>query len=150
MALFDREFIACPDNKKDQLVYKHPDLNIRKYSRAIVNAHFRIDVPRNQAGIVGLVGGLAEWVFVKPGIVSITISAADPAVRAAFRNQHRLGMGHRPARAIAPQPQDFDRRGRLTLEPVVAPVTGEAAMPRRRLQQPESVTPSPCSRRRCT
>ena len=38
MALFDREFIACPDDKKNQIVYKHPDLNIRKFSKAIVNA----------------------------------------------------------------------------------------------------------------
>ena len=38
MAWFEREFIAVPDAGKDQLVYKWPDLNIRRYSRAIVNA----------------------------------------------------------------------------------------------------------------
>ncbi|NKY87257.1 SPFH domain-containing protein [Nocardia veterana] len=38
MAWFEREFIAVPDGHKDQLVYKWPDLNIRRYSRAIVNA----------------------------------------------------------------------------------------------------------------
>ncbi len=31
-----REFIAAPDSAKGQIVYKWPDINIRKYSRAIV------------------------------------------------------------------------------------------------------------------
>ncbi len=38
MALFDREFIATPDDKKGQILYKHPDINIRRYTKAIVNA----------------------------------------------------------------------------------------------------------------
>ncbi|MEV5649899.1 SPFH domain-containing protein [Nocardia sp. NPDC052254] len=38
MAWFEREFIAVPDGHKDQLVYKWPDVNIRRYSRTIVNA----------------------------------------------------------------------------------------------------------------
>lgn len=38
MAWFEREFIAVPDDHKNQLVYKWPDLNIRRYSRVIVNA----------------------------------------------------------------------------------------------------------------
>ncbi|WP_280441602.1 SPFH domain-containing protein [Nocardia brasiliensis] len=38
MAWFDREFIAVPEGRKNQLVYKWPDVNIRRYSRAIVNA----------------------------------------------------------------------------------------------------------------
>ncbi len=38
MALLDREFIAVPDDRKYQIVFKWPDTNIRKYTRAIVNA----------------------------------------------------------------------------------------------------------------
>src|ERR1700749_2546056 len=38
VALFSREFIAVPDDRKGQLVYKWPDVNIRRYTRAIVNA----------------------------------------------------------------------------------------------------------------
>jgi membrane protease subunit (stomatin/prohibitin family) len=38
MALLGREFIAVPDDHKNQIVYKWPDHNIRKYTRAIVNA----------------------------------------------------------------------------------------------------------------
>ena len=37
MALFDREFIATPDDRKGQILYKHPDINIRRYTKAIVN-----------------------------------------------------------------------------------------------------------------
>ena len=36
MAIFKREFIAVPDDKKDQLVFKWPDLEIRRFTRAIV------------------------------------------------------------------------------------------------------------------
>ncbi|UGT63330.1 SPFH domain-containing protein [Nocardia asteroides] len=38
MAWLAREFIAVPENRKNQLVYKWPDVTIRRYSRAIVNA----------------------------------------------------------------------------------------------------------------
>ncbi len=38
MPLLDREFIAVPDDKKHQIVYKWHDHNIRKFTRAIVNA----------------------------------------------------------------------------------------------------------------
>jgi membrane protease subunit (stomatin/prohibitin family) len=38
MALLGREFIAVPDDRKGQIVFKHPDNNIRKFTRAIVDA----------------------------------------------------------------------------------------------------------------
>ncbi|HYZ61500.1 MAG TPA: hydroxysqualene dehydroxylase HpnE [Acetobacteraceae bacterium] len=44
---------------------------------AILNVHFRIDADPGEAGFIGLVGGTAEWVFVKPGVVSTTISAGN-------------------------------------------------------------------------
>ncbi len=47
---------------------------------AIVNVHFRADADPGPAGFVGVIGGVAEWVFVKPGIVSVTISAANRLV----------------------------------------------------------------------
>lgn len=46
----------------------------------IVNVHFRADAEPGSAGFVGVVGGTAEWVFVKPGIVSVTVSAAHHLV----------------------------------------------------------------------
>ena len=42
---------------------------------AILNVHFLID--SGVANFVGVVGGMTEWVFVKPGVVSVTISAAN-------------------------------------------------------------------------
>jgi squalene-associated FAD-dependent desaturase len=47
---------------------------------AILNIHFRAEAEPGLAGFVGLVGGTAEWVFVKPGHVSVTISAANHLV----------------------------------------------------------------------
>lgn len=48
---------------------------------AILNVHFKLDVPEEaipeRAGFMGMVGSLSEWVFVKPGVVSVTISAAN-------------------------------------------------------------------------
>ena len=38
MALFGREFIAVPDNRKNQIVFKWPDVTIRRFTHAIVNA----------------------------------------------------------------------------------------------------------------
>jgi squalene-associated FAD-dependent desaturase len=47
---------------------------------AILNIHFRAEAAPGEAGFVGLVGGTAEWVFVKPGHVSVTVSAANAMV----------------------------------------------------------------------
>jgi len=48
--------------------------------QAIINLHYRFDIDPGEAGFVGLTGGTAEWVFVKPGVVSVTISAANRLV----------------------------------------------------------------------
>ncbi len=59
-----------------------PGLTVPDAFEAIVNLHFRshaapTDPAVRRAGFLGLVGGTAEWVFVKPGIASVTISAAN-------------------------------------------------------------------------
>ena len=52
-----REFIAAPDSSKGQLVYKWPDQNIRKFSRAIVEPD-AVAVFMSQGQIMGvLLGG---------------------------------------------------------------------------------------------
>lgn len=38
MAWFEREFIAVPEARKNELVFKWPDLNVRRFSRVVVNA----------------------------------------------------------------------------------------------------------------
>ncbi|MBR0824225.1 FAD-dependent oxidoreductase [Bradyrhizobium manausense] len=48
--------------------------------RAIVNAHFRFDPPPGAAPILGVVGGLVEWLFAFPNRLSVTISNGDRLV----------------------------------------------------------------------
>ena len=57
-----------------------PGLVVPTEFEAIVNLHYRIDADPGEAGFVGLVGGTAEWVFIKTGVVSVTISAANRLV----------------------------------------------------------------------
>jgi squalene-associated FAD-dependent desaturase len=57
-----------------------PDLTAPTEFEAILNIHFRVDADPGPAGFIGLIGGTAEWVFVKPGHVSVTISAANRMV----------------------------------------------------------------------
>lgn len=45
--------------------------------RGILNAHFRIVPPAGTPLVLGLVGGLSEWLFAYPDRLSVTISAAD-------------------------------------------------------------------------
>jgi membrane protease subunit (stomatin/prohibitin family) len=55
MALLGREFIAVPDDRKHQIVYKWPELSIRKYTRAIVNAD-EVALFVNTGKVVGTLG----------------------------------------------------------------------------------------------
>ena len=57
-----------------------PGLKTPTKFRAIVNAHFRFDPPRDMPPIIGVVGGLVEWLFAFPQRLSITISNADRLV----------------------------------------------------------------------
>jgi squalene-associated FAD-dependent desaturase len=50
--------------------------------RAIVNAHFRYDPPVGMPDMIGVVGGIIEWLFAFPQRLSITISNADHLVNA--------------------------------------------------------------------
>lgn len=59
-----------------------PDLVVPDRFEAILNVHFRCDADPGEAGFTGLIGGTAEWVFVKPGVVSVTISAGNRRVDA--------------------------------------------------------------------
>ncbi len=54
-----------------------PSLTVPNRFETIVNVHYRVEVSGGEAGFVGLVGGLAEWAFAKPGVASVTISAAN-------------------------------------------------------------------------
>jgi squalene-associated FAD-dependent desaturase len=65
-----------------------PGLTAPDAFEAIVNVHYRTDdlgeaaamAATGDAGFIGLLGGMAQWVFVKPDHVSVTISAASDIV----------------------------------------------------------------------
>jgi hypothetical protein len=53
-----------------------PGLIVPDRYEPIVNAHFRCAVGDAAPFFIGIVGGTAEWVFRKRGILSVTVSAA--------------------------------------------------------------------------
>jgi membrane protease subunit (stomatin/prohibitin family) len=55
MALISREFIAVPDDKKNQIVFKWPDVRIRKFTRAIVDAD-ELALFINTGQVIGTMG----------------------------------------------------------------------------------------------
>ena len=54
-----------------------PGLRTPDRFESILNVHYRIDADPGPAGFIGLIGGTAEWIFIKPGVVSVTISAGN-------------------------------------------------------------------------
>jgi squalene-associated FAD-dependent desaturase len=82
----DRVVLAVPAAVAARLV---PGLVVPDDYAPIVNAHFRCDAPASAPLFAGIVGGTAEWVFKKPGVVSVTVSAAD-------------ALAERPAEELAP------------------------------------------------
>jgi squalene-associated FAD-dependent desaturase len=73
----DAVVLAVPPRPATSLL---PGLKAPTKFRAIVNAHFRYDPPVGQPPILGVVGGLVEWLFAFPQRLSITISGADRLV----------------------------------------------------------------------
>ena len=56
-----------------------PDARPALPASPIVNAHFRVSIPvekRPPAGMLGLLGGTAEWLFLRDDVLSVTVSAA--------------------------------------------------------------------------
>jgi squalene-associated FAD-dependent desaturase len=70
----DSVILAVPAPVAARLV---PALTVPDQHSPIVNAHFRCARPVEGPFFVGVVGGAAEWIFRKPGVLSVTVSAAD-------------------------------------------------------------------------
>ena len=69
--------LAVPPGAAAGLV---PSLTVPEESNTIVNAHFRLPEPARLPAdlpFLGLIGGTAQWLFVRGDVASITISAAD-------------------------------------------------------------------------
>jgi squalene-associated FAD-dependent desaturase len=73
----DQVILAVPPNAAASLL---PGLTVPDEFQAIVNLHYRVDAAPGEAGFLGLTSGTAEWLFMRPGIVSVTISAANRLV----------------------------------------------------------------------
>jgi squalene-associated FAD-dependent desaturase len=73
----DRTVLAVPAAMAARLV---PGLTVPDDHAPIVNAHYRFEPPAGMPLFAGLVGGTAEWVFRKSGVISVTVSAADAIV----------------------------------------------------------------------
>jgi hydroxysqualene dehydroxylase len=73
----DAVVMAVPPRPASSLL---PGLKTPSKFRAIVNAHFRFDPPQDIPPILGVVGGLVEWLFAFPQRLSVTISNADRLV----------------------------------------------------------------------
>ena len=54
-----------------------PGLPAPDQFEAIVNVHFRQTRTAEHPDFIGLIGGTAEWIFAKPEVLSVTISAAN-------------------------------------------------------------------------
>jgi hydroxysqualene dehydroxylase len=70
----DAVIMAVPPRPAASLL---PGLKTPTKFRAIVNAHFRFDPPKNMPALVGVIGGLVEWLFAFPQRLSVTISNGD-------------------------------------------------------------------------
>ncbi len=73
----DQVVLAVPATAAGRLV---PGLVVPDDHAPIVNAHYRVAAPADAPVFVGLIGGTAEWVFNKRGVLSVTVSAADRLV----------------------------------------------------------------------
>jgi squalene-associated FAD-dependent desaturase len=54
-----------------------PGTRAPKAFRAIVNGHFKVAAPADAPRMVGVIGGVAQWLFAFDGRISVTVSGAD-------------------------------------------------------------------------
>ena len=110
LAPADRVICALPPLVAKSLL---PSLTVPEESRAIVNAHILLDPGTAEAirmphglPFLGLLGGTAQWLFLRDDVVSLTVSAADDL--AAENNDEitrRLWRDTAQALGIDPQKQ---------------------------------------------
>ncbi|MBP7336452.1 MAG: hydroxysqualene dehydroxylase HpnE [Niveispirillum sp.] len=76
----DRVVLALPAEAMAGLL---PQLPVPDRFHSILNAHYRLDRTVRLPGclpLLGLVGGVAEWLFLRGDTVSVTVSAADSLI----------------------------------------------------------------------
>ncbi|HEX5452220.1 MAG TPA: hydroxysqualene dehydroxylase HpnE [Stellaceae bacterium] len=121
LAAEDTVILAVPPTVAARLV---PGLIVPDDFAPIVNAHFRRAAPAGAPAFVGIVGGTAEWVFVKREVISVTVSAADrlvdrPATELAASLWHDVARTLRiPADPLPPARIVKERRATFRATPV--------------------------------
>jgi len=102
-----------------------PDLTVPDAFESILNVHFKIEVEPIEdlaiARFTGVINGLAEWIFIKPDHVSVTVSAANKVIdrpagdlaTTIWKNVVKaLGIGH--AVSLDPPPYRVIKERRAT------------------------------------
>lgn len=73
----DNVILAVPAHRLADI---YPEADPPRETSSILNAHFLVDqsvLPPGLPPILGVVGGMTQWIFLKGDIVSLTISAAE-------------------------------------------------------------------------
>lgn len=75
----DQVIFAIPPTRLKQIM---PDVDPPTDDASILNVHFRLAAPHKNrrvadSAFIALVGSLAQWVFIRDDVVSVTTSAAD-------------------------------------------------------------------------
>jgi squalene-associated FAD-dependent desaturase len=116
----DRVILAVPAAIAARLV---PGLIVPDRHSPIVNAHFRCTPPAGAPFFVGVIGGAAEWIFRKRGVLSVTVSAADrfvehaaPELRELFWRDVAVAY-HLPSRPVPPARILKERRATFLASP---------------------------------
>jgi squalene-associated FAD-dependent desaturase len=73
----DRVVLAVPPWVAKDLL---PGVTAPDDFRAIVNAHFKYPAPAGASPMLGVIGGMAEWIFTFEDRISVTVSGADAIV----------------------------------------------------------------------
>jgi len=73
----DMVVLAVPPFVAKELL---PDLSVPTKFSAIVNGHFRFPAPKGAPLILGVIGGMVEWIFSFEERISVTVSGADEIV----------------------------------------------------------------------
>lgn len=69
----DSVILAVPPYVAESVM---PGLTVPTAYRGIVNAHFRVKPPAQLPPMLGVINGTAQWIFARPGRISVTVSDA--------------------------------------------------------------------------
>ena len=107
-----------------------PSLTVPRKSNTIVNVHFRLSEPARlpaDTPFLGLIGGTAQWLFVRGDVASITVSAAgalaaEPAEAIAGKTWKDVAAALDLDREVLPPPYRIVKERRATFAQTPAEV----------------------------